>query len=110
MKMKMIIAIINRLDSEATCNALRDAGFYLTQIGSIGGYLHEGNQTLLIGTEEHKVGKAMEIFRDYAGRRTECIKSYTEDDLTMETKVETKSIKVGGATVFVLNIDQFEKM
>lgn len=108
--MKMIIAIVNRLDSDATCAALRENGFYLTQIGSIGGYLHEGNQTLLIGTEDRKVEKAMEIFREVAGKRTESIRTYTQDEDTLETKIGSQSIKVGGATVFVLNVDQFEKM
>lgn len=113
--MKMIIAIVNRLDVEVTCSELTKAGFFFTQIGSIGGYLHEGNSTLLIGTEERKVEKAMEIFREYCGKRARPIPNFsihseeeTEED--SEKNIRSKKCIAGGATVFVLDIEQFEKM
>ncbi len=61
--MKMIIAILRDVDSDPVSHSLTSASYRVTVIASTGGFLRRGNTTLLIGTEDEKVDKALEIIR-----------------------------------------------
>ena len=108
--MKLIIAIVNRDDSTDLIHKLNKAGFMSTRLSTTGGFLRAGNITLLIGTEEEKVDKVIEILRECCSQRSEIVSgaagSYSEHFYTA-LPVE---VKVGGATVFVLDVDRFIKM
>lgn len=110
--MKMITAIINRKDSGAVCSALTGEGFYFTKIATSGGFLRAGNITLLMGTENDRVDEALSIIRQHCSTREEVVPS----NVMYETSVPTFSsaipakVTVGGATVFITDIEYFEKM
>ena len=59
--MKMITAIVNKEDANAVCNALTKGGFSVTKLSTTGGFLMAGNMTLLIGTDDEKVDKCIEL-------------------------------------------------
>ncbi len=61
--MKMIIAILRDVDSDPVSHSLTSASYRVTVIASTGGFLRRGNTTLLIGTEDEKVDKALEIIK-----------------------------------------------
>lgn len=61
--MKMIIAILRDVDSDPVSHSLTSASYRVTVIASTGGFLRRGNTTLLIGTEDEKVDKALDIIR-----------------------------------------------
>ena len=106
--MKMITAIINKKDAGKVCSALIDSGFYFTKTASSGGFLTIGNTTLIIGVEDDKVGEVLDIIRTHSSRRTETVTGMIGEAMT-STVVPTQVV-VGGATVFVTNVDLFEKM
>ena len=108
--MKLIIAIVNRDDAGDVTHRLTKAGFMSTRLSTTGGFLRAGNATLLIGTEDEKVPQVIAVLNECCSRRTEIINastgSYAEQFFT-SFPVE---VTIGGATVFVLNVEQFMKM
>ena len=108
--MKLIIAIVNRDDSADLIQKLNKNGFMSTRLSTTGGFLRAGNITLLIGTEDVNVPKVIEILRECCSQRSEIVTNaggnYAEH-FYASLPVE---VKVGGATVFVVDVEQFIKM
>lgn len=108
--MKMITAIINKTDADMVCESLRYAGFSFTKIASTGGFLSAGSMTILLGTEDDQLEKAMDIIRRNCRKRTAPMPSAMQGYLGRPFAPATASVPVGGATVFVYTVDHFEKM
>ena len=53
--MKLILAIINKEDSQEVSHALTKEKYSVTKLATQGGFLMSGNVTLIIGTEDEKV-------------------------------------------------------
>ena len=108
--MKLIIAIVNRDDSTELVHRLNKAGFMSTRLSTTGGFLRAGNITLLIGTDEEKVPRVIDILRECCSQLAEIVPgasgNYTEHFFA-SLPVE---VRVGGATVFVVDVEQFIKM
>lgn len=88
--MKLIIAIIQDIDSDKISNLLTSEDFRVTFIASTGGFLRSGRSTLLIGTDDVRVPRALEIMRENC------------------TSVKDDSEK--RATVFVLDVQDFVQL
>jgi uncharacterized protein YaaQ len=88
--MKLMIVILNDTDVEKVVARLLEEDYRTTRIASTGGFLRRGNTTLLIGTAEDRVDKAIQIIRDESAEPVE----------------EGRS----KATVFVLDIAKFEQL
>ena len=108
--MKLIFAIVNSDDSVSVSKALTRAGFFTTKLASTGGFLSSGNTTFLICTEDEKVEKAIEIISSRSHRR----KEFVQNNMTSFSGESFGSIpvevQVGGATIFVTDIERFEKV
>lgn len=104
--MKMLIAIINDDDCTRVLTELSNQGFGATRLSTSGGFLRAGNSTLLIGVEEENIEKIFDIFRRFSSRRKQMISPM--DGLDMFTP--PVEISVGGATVFVIDVDKFVKL
>ena len=99
--MKLILAIVNNEDAARICEVLTKAGFFVTRLSTTGGFLIKGNTTLLIGTDEERVPMALGFLRQHCTART-----YQDPKAALRGAEE---VTVGGATVFVLDIDHMEK-
>ena len=97
--MKLILAIVNNDDAARVSDALMRAGFFVTRLSTTGGFLMMGNTTFLIGTDEQRVPMAMGILRQHCTTRT----------LPPSGLRQSEPVTVGGATVFVLDVDHMEK-
>ena len=106
--MKMIFAIVNRKDADEVCTSLTEAGYFFTKMATTGGFLTAGNTTLIIGIDDDKVDAALEIIRRHCSRRTETVLA-AQHPGTAPIALPTQ-VSVGGATVFVTDIEHFEKM
>ncbi len=107
--MKMLIAIINDDDCTRVLTELSNQGFGATRLSTSGGFLRSGNSTLLIGVEEENIEKIFDIFRRFSSRRKQMISPMGGmDGLDMFTP--PVEISVGGATVFVIDVDKFVKL
>lgn len=96
--MKLLVAVVQDQDAPALMARLVERGFGATKLASTGGFLREGNTTLLIGVDDHRVGAALDCIREACHRRRHA-------GSRPGTEVE-----VAGATVFVLGIDRFERV
>jgi len=104
--MKLILAIVNNDDSSVVTSALTHEGFEVTKLSTTGGFLNVGNTTLLIGTDDNKIDEVKGIFKKYCATRKQ-VKSSRESfgkGLTNDSLPE--EVKVGGATFFVLNVEE----
>ncbi|MCG0239685.1 MAG: cyclic-di-AMP receptor [Firmicutes bacterium] len=108
--MKLIVAVIQDKDQARLLDALTEAGFRATKLASTGGFLREGNTTLLIGVEDDRVDHALQIIRRTCKAREQLVTPLSPmggpADAYIPFPVE---VIVGGATVFVLNVERFEK-
>lgn len=108
--MKLILAIVQNRDADGATEALTTATYYVTRLASTGGFLHEGNTTLLMGVEDERVDGALRVLRENCHRR----RHYTpmplvgaESGFDLHGHIE---VEVGGATVFVLDVERFEQI
>jgi uncharacterized protein YaaQ len=64
--MKLMIAIVNDADYDRIVHQLTEEQYRVTCIASTGGLFRRGSSTLLIGLEEEKINRAVEIIKDYS--------------------------------------------
>ncbi len=94
--MKLILAVVQNVDADTVVDALLDAGHRTTRLASTGGFLREGNTTLLIGVDDSAVEAVVDIFKHTTRPRP--------------AGGNSAGRNVGGATVFVLNLEQQERL
>lgn len=107
--MKMVLAIINYDDAQEVMDSLTQAGFSITKLATTDGFLKAGNVTVLIGLDEQRLDECFAVIRAHCSSRTEAIPATTEPELGFFPSTPVQ-IAVGGATVFVLNVERFEKL
>ncbi len=109
--MKLVIAVVQGEDAQRTSEALTAAGLGSTRITSSGGFLQQGNVTFLIGVEDSRVAEAVQVIRDHCRERSRYLTPMPPvpepGEFFMPYPVE---VQVGGATVFVVPVDSFEKI
>lgn len=114
--MKMIMAVLNGDDVKAVTDGLIKGGYQVTKMASAGGFLRAKSTTLICCVRNEQLERALEIIRT-----TSCKKLYPaaavqykdRSDHRMTAGAGTEfpnEIVMGGATVFVLNVEQFFKM
>jgi uncharacterized protein YaaQ len=108
--MKLIMSIVNTDDARDLIEALMRSGHRATTISTTGGFLREGNATILSGVEDDQVASVLEIIRENCHTRIQYVNplppAIEPGELYMPTPME---VEVGGATVFIFNVERFEK-
>lgn len=109
--MKLILAVVQGEDAAQTTQALANAGVPVTRLHSSGGFLQQGNATLLIGVDDDRVDKVVGLIRENCRERSQYMTPVPPmvepGEFFVPYPVE---VQVGGATVFVLSVDRFEKL
>jgi len=85
--MKLMIAIVNDEDYDKIAHQLTEEEYRVTCIASTGGLFRRGSTTLLIGLEEEKIKRAVEIIH--------------------ESSTGTEGPGTHKAAIFVLNIKEY---
>ena len=111
MSMKLISAIVNKDDSGSVSSALTRAGFSVTKLATTGGFLRAGNTTLLVGVDDDRFQAAMDVIEKVCKSRKQIAPS-PASMVGMPGSYTPYPIEVvvGGATIFVLTVDQFIKL
>lgn len=108
--MKLIMSIVNTDDARDLVEALLREGYRATTISTTGGFLREGNSTVLSGVEDDQVAAVLDIIRENCHTRIQYVNplppAIEPGELYMPTPME---VEVGGATVFIFNVDRFER-
>lgn len=107
--MKLILAIVSNDDSSSVSSALTKNNYSVTRLATTGGFLRAGNTTIIVGTEDDKVERAIEIIGNESKRRTEIVPSTASYDIGRYASFPVE-VQVGGATIFVLDVEQFIKV
>lgn len=109
--MKLIIAVVQDDDASDLIDLLTEAGFRVTKLATTGGFLKSGNTTLMIGVEEEKVNKVINTIEEICKTRKQVVTAPSpiagSTGIYVPYPVE---VEVGGATVFVLDVDKFVKI
>lgn len=108
--MKLIIVIVQKEDAPVLSSTLIQKGFYVTKLATTGGFLKEGNVTFLIGADSEKIEEIKSVIKDTCKSRDIIISNPTPYPLSEGADINFGlTTKIGGATIFILNIDEFEK-
>ena len=110
--MKLIMAIVQDEDSTEVIEALTEENYRVTKLATTGGFLKSGNTTLMVGIEEEKVQSVIDVIKQICKMRKETLVTPTtlisgEGGYMQQYPVQ---INVGGATIFVIDVDQFVKI
>ncbi len=108
--MKLIMAVVQDQDSNRLLKALTEHNFRVTKLASTGGFLKSGNTTFIIGTEDIRVQKALDIIKTNCQSRQKLVAPVSPIGGNTDSYVPYPlEIEVGGATVFVLPVEQFHQ-
>lgn len=108
--MKLIVAIVASDDAGDLIDCLVKDKITVTRLATSGGFLKRRNVTLLIGVGEKDVGFVLDIIKKRCKARVESVPvtSRCADGGVMEGPCA--AIPIGGATVFVLNVEESHRM
>lgn len=108
--MKMVIAIVQDQDSQNLSDVLTKNDFRTTKLASTGGFLRAGNTTFLCGVDDARVDELLALINKNCGNREQLVTPVTpmggNADAYIPYPVE---VEIGGATVFVLPVEQFHQ-
>lgn len=107
--MKLIVAVINNDDCPSVLSELTHKGYGATRLSTSGGFLKSGNSTLLIGTEDENVDSVIDIISEFSRKRTQMV-SPSPSFMSEGFISRAVEVTVGGATVFVVDVDKFIKL
>lgn len=108
--MKLIMSIVNSDDARPLLEVLSRKGYRATMVSTTGGFLKEGNSTVLIGVEDDLVQSVLDLISENCHTRKQFVNPLPPimepGELYMPSPIE---VQVGGATVFVLDVERFER-
>jgi uncharacterized protein YaaQ len=107
---KLVMSVVHSDDANQLVEALTSAGFRATTISTTGGFLRQGNATIFVGTEDEHVPQVLELIKENCHTRRQFVNPLPPvmepGEMYMPTPVD---VQMGGATVIVLDITQFEQ-
>ena len=110
--MKLLYAIVRYDNEDEVISALTKENFSITKLNTTGGFLKKGNTTLMLVTEDDKVQTAIDIIKKECGKRQKITINmpYISGAAMMNYATMPTTVEIGGATIFVTNVEYFEKI
>jgi len=105
-----VIAIVQDQDASALIDDLTDHEYGVTKLASTGGFLKSGNTTLLIGVEDNEIEEVLRLIESNCKTRditTSLLTVTMPGDAYIPYPLE---VKVGGATIFILDVEKHIKL
>ncbi len=107
--MKLVLAVVNHDDANAVTRSLAKNGFSSTKLATTGGFLMSGNATILVGVDEEKVQAVIDIIHEHSHSRKQMIPATTEMGYGNYPSMPVE-VTIGGATIFVVDVERFERV
>ena len=107
--MKLVFAIVNGDDSQAVSRELTKKGFFATKLASTGGFLSSGNTTFLICTDNERVDEVIAVIEEKSHKRKQYVPATGSFGAGSFSSFPVE-VAVGGATIFVTDVERFEKV
>jgi len=98
-KVKLTLTVVRDDDADEVVDALVAHGFYVTRLTSTGGFLRMGNTVLMSGVEDDQLEQMMKVIR-----------SHTQIHIQPPGSRILEETQVSRAVVFVLGMEQMEKL
>jgi uncharacterized protein YaaQ len=112
--MYLMFLIIQNEDADILTRRLNNAGVRVTRLNTVGGFLARGNVTCLVGVQEDEVERVVEVVRKTCHTRKRYINPVPSSAepayLAGSTPTFPLEVIVGGATVFMIPVSQFERL
>ncbi len=111
MRVKLVVAIVHNEDAGTLVDALLEQEFRATRLHSSGGFLKQSNATIILGVEDGRVADVVDIIRANCTSRTQIVNPMPPimepGEFFMPYPLE---VELGGATIFVVPVDRFERL
>ena len=107
---QLVMAIVHDEDARPTIDALNAARFSVTHLATSGGFLRRGNATLLVGVERSRVPEVVRVVQRTCRTRTELFVPTPLESMPGVLLTAPLEVQVGGATIFVLDVQHFERV
>lgn len=104
------MAVVQDIDADNAIRALVKEGHRVTRVASTGGFFRQGNTTFMTGVGDDEVEKVLAILRRTCRERTRLLPSAPDPAEPVTRWATAVEVPVGGATVFVINVERFEQI
>ncbi len=111
--MKIIYAIVSSDDGNRVTEVLNEHQYMVTKLATTGGFLKNGNSTLIIGTVAAKVVQAHDRINETSGKRQKItcnVPAPNISSISAGYMMMPMTVELGGATIFVTDVERFEKI
>ena len=109
--MKFVMAIIHDEDAFQIMDLLSESGYYATKLASTGGFLRAGNTTLISAVEDDRIQDFMQIIEKKCKSRKQITSvNSTHVNATENYVPYPVEVTTGGATMIVMNVEEFKKV
>ena len=106
---KLLIVIASDRDADFLIQKLVQRGYPATKVSSTGGFLRRGNATIFSGVDAQDVDSVLAIIRSECRARTEFVPAQALPFPESIHPAEPVQVRVGGAIVFIIPVERFEK-
>ncbi|MDB5082365.1 MAG: hypothetical protein JWP00_4289 [Chloroflexi bacterium] len=125
MAMKLVVAIVQNEDADDLIDGLTAAHYGATRLASTGGFLRQGNTTIIVGVPDEAVQNVLTIVAQHSQSRRHPVTNPFPDSTSISSRKSgnpldqfinqaisgsSPEIQTGRATVFVLNLDRYERV
>ncbi len=108
--LKLAVCIVHSRDRNRITAELVKAGFKFTVIGSTGGFLREGNTTILIGVEAEELPTLETLIGRNCQSREQLVNVMPFEAAPPGAFIPSPvKVPVGGAVMFVIHVEQFHR-
>ena len=108
---KLVMMSVSDTDADDLRSALGEQSIPATTIGSTGGFLHRGNVTIFSGVPESQVEAVLATVNEICPARTELVPvqalEFAGDNAFNADPI---AVRAGGAIIFVLNVERFQRI
>jgi uncharacterized protein YaaQ len=105
--MKLVLAVVQQEDSAEITKQLLQDGYKVTKLKGIGGFLEESSIVLMIGVEDTHVPKVIGHFKSCCVSRDRYVNAMPFSPLESVPLTYPIKVNVGGAKIFVINVDEY---
>lgn len=105
--MKLVVAIVQDYDVDRLLQSLTINSIGATRLASTGGFLRMGNTTVMMGVEDDRVQRCVQLVNQACRQRSEVQQDYSVSEFA---EWQVHDVMIGGAVVFVIPVSRFERL
>lgn len=106
--MKLVMAIVSNEDASKVIKNLIKTNFFVTKLATTGGFLMSGNTTIIVGVQDDLLEKCINVISETSKSRTKLVPNAISSEFGIFSSMPVE-VQVGGATIFVMDVEQFIK-